>query len=135
MVLPTTSVLLPSQGADAGRTRFHTHPVVVHPYHGLLTLPLDAQPDETALLGELAGVVEEIAHHLNQSERIDVHPHGQQQKHLRGSAIVPGKIKFEWAYPRSSREPQPRFIPLRHCLSGYRLKAGESSSRRTLQGR
>ena len=42
----------------------------------LLAFLLDREPDATALVGELAGVVQEVAHHLSQPDRVAVDVHG-----------------------------------------------------------
>ena len=41
--------------------------------HDIAALPLDGQPDVTALLGVLGGVVEQVREHLGQPGQVGVH--------------------------------------------------------------
>ena len=46
--------------------------VVAHADHGLIAVTIDRELDVSALVGELARVVEQVAHHLSQPRRVGV---------------------------------------------------------------
>ena len=54
-------------GSDADARIPHTH-------HGFIAFLLDAQPDATAFVGVLGGVVEQVHHHLFDAGRVGVQP-------------------------------------------------------------